>query len=41
MTTIWLYMKQAVENGNIALSRYTSYLGMLDDVNESKYRQAY
>ena len=34
-------VKQAVENGNIALSRYTSYLGMLDDVNESKYRQAY
>lgn len=34
-------VKQAVENGNIALSRYTSYLGMLDDVNESKYRQAH
>lgn len=34
-------VKQAVEEGSIAESRYTSYLGMLDDVNESKYRQAY
>lgn len=34
-------VKQAVEEGSIAASRYTSYLGMLDDINESKYRQAY
>lgn len=34
-------VKQAVEKGDIAAARYASYLGMLDNVNESKYRQAY
>ena len=29
---------QAVANGEIALSRYESYLSILDDTNESKYR---
>ncbi len=32
---------KAVEEGRISLSRYTSYLSMLDDKNESKYRPAY
>lgn len=32
---------KAVEKGDIALSRYTSYLSMLDDKEESKYREAY
>ena len=29
---------QAVANGEIALSRYESYLSMLDDITENKYR---
>ena len=29
---------QAVANGEIALSRYESYLSILDDTNEGKYR---
>ena len=29
---------QAVANGEIALSRYESYLSILDDTQESKYR---
>lgn len=32
---------QAVENHYIAQSRYQSYLSMLDDKDESKYREAY
>jgi len=32
---------QAVAEGRIAESRYTSYLSMLDDKDESKYRGAY
>ena len=32
---------RAVERGEIALSRYASYLSMLDDKDESKYREAY
>ncbi|MGI6223282.1 MAG: ribosome small subunit-dependent GTPase A [Prevotella sp.] len=32
---------KAVENHYIALSRYQSYLGMLNDKNESKYREAF
>lgn len=32
---------KAVENHRIAPSRYASYLSMLDDKNENKYRQAY
>lgn len=32
---------QAVEQGQIALSRYASYLSMLDDKEEGKYREAY
>lgn len=32
---------EAVENHRIAPSRYASYLSMLDDKNENKYRQAY
>ena len=30
---------QAVEEGRIALSRYESYLSMLEDKGESKYRE--
>jgi ribosome biogenesis GTPase len=29
---------QAVVDGKIALSRYESYLSILDDTNEGKYR---
>jgi putative ribosome biogenesis GTPase RsgA len=29
---------QAVANGEIALSRYESYLSILDDTTEGKYR---
>ena len=32
---------QAVERGEIACSRYNSYLNMLDDEDESKYREGY
>ena len=32
---------QALENHYIALSRYQSYLSMLDDKDDSKYREAY
>ena len=32
---------QAVERGDIALSRYASYLSMLDDKDEDRYRAAY
>ena len=32
---------QALQEGRIAQSRYTSYLSMLDDKDESKYRPAY
>lgn len=32
---------QAVERGEIARSRYNSYLNMLDDEDESKYREGY
>lgn len=32
---------QAVEEGRIALTRYASYLNMLDDKNEEKYRKGY
>ncbi|MBQ7741352.1 MAG: ribosome small subunit-dependent GTPase A [Bacteroidaceae bacterium] len=32
---------QAVESGEIARSRYNSYLNMLDDEDESKYREGY
>ena len=32
---------QAVEQGEIARSRYNSYLNMLDDEDESKYREGY
>lgn len=32
---------QAVEEGKIALSRYASYLSMLEDKDEGKYRAAY
>ena len=31
---------QAVAEGRIAESRFTSYLSMLDDKNESRYREA-
>ena len=34
-------VRQAVENHYIAESRYNSYLSMLDDKDESKYREAY
>jgi ribosome biogenesis GTPase len=34
-------VKEAVERGEIAASRYASYLNMLDDVDEAKYRQAF
>ncbi len=32
---------QAVENGEISPSRYNSYLNMLDDMEEGKYRSGY
>ena len=32
---------KAVERGEIACSRYNSYLNMLDDEDESKYREGY
>jgi ribosome biogenesis GTPase len=32
---------KAVEEHYISQSRYTSYLNMLDDKDESKYRQGY
>lgn len=32
-------VKNAVSTGKISISRYTSYLSMLDDENESKYRK--
>lgn len=32
---------EAVENGRIAASRYNSYLNMLDDQEEAKYRSGY
>lgn len=32
---------EAVENGEIAMSRYNSYLNMLDDEEERKYRSGY
>lgn len=32
---------EAVKNGEIALSRYNSYLNMLDDKEEGKYRSGY
>lgn len=32
---------QALEEGRVAQSRYTSYLSILDDATESKYRKAY
>lgn len=32
---------KAVEDGRIALSRYSSYLSVLDDEGDSKYRQGY
>jgi ribosome biogenesis GTPase len=32
---------QALENHYIAQSRYQSYLSMLDDKEEGKYREAY
>ena len=34
-------VKEAVERGEIAASRYASYINMLDDVDEAKYRQAF
>ena len=34
-------VRQAVEEGGIAPSRYASYLSMLDDKDESKYREAF
>lgn len=34
-------VREAVEKGEIALSRYVSYLSMLGDKDESKYREAY
>lgn len=34
-------VRKAVEEGIISRSRYTSYLSMLDDKDESKYRPAY
>ncbi len=34
-------VRQAVEEHYIAQSRYQSYLSMLDDKNENKYREAY
>ena len=32
---------KALENNYIAQSRYNSYLSMLEDKDESKYREAY
>jgi ribosome biogenesis GTPase len=32
---------EAVENHQISLSRYTSYLSILEDKDERKYREAY
>ena len=32
-------VKRAVEEGKIHISRYTSYLSMLDDEEEGKYRK--
>ena len=34
-------VRQALEEGRIAASRYQSYLSMLDDKDEDRYRQAY
>ena len=34
-------VRKAVEEGSIALSRYQSYLNMLDDKDEAKYRESY
>ena len=34
-------VKQALQDGKIASSRYASYLNMLEDDCESKYREAY
>ena len=34
-------VRRAVEEGRISLSRYTSYLNMLDDEHEDKYRAPY
>ena len=34
-------VKKALEEGRIAPSRYASYLNMLEDGDESKYREAY
>ncbi|MBO4593784.1 MAG: ribosome small subunit-dependent GTPase A [Bacteroidaceae bacterium] len=34
-------VREAVERGEIAGSRYSSYLNMLDDQDESKYREGY
>ena len=34
-------VRQAVAEGRIAMSRYTSYLSMLDDKDEDKYRKGY
>lgn len=32
---------KAVENGRVSLSRYNSYLNMLEDIDEGKYRPGY
>jgi len=32
-------VKRAVETGKIHISRYTSYLSMLEDEEEDKYRK--
>ena len=34
-------VRQAVEEGRVSQSRYASYLNMLEDPDETKYRQAY
>lgn len=34
-------VREAVVDGRVAVSRYQSYLSMLDDQGESKYREAY
>ena len=34
-------VRKAVEEGSMALSRYQSYLNMLDDKDEAKYRESY
>ena len=31
-------VKAALEDGSISRERYNSYLGMLEDINEGKYR---